>query len=294
MTGQLDQRLNELSDRLRELNDLQENMNREQVAAEARKAAPQARAFERAQKAQNPNGLQEKYDNLKQAVAPVLKAERVAGNYQDAEKLEALTGQTPDTAKGKETAAEIRDLANRANENPPSLAQDIPPAMQQPSEALEQHQATTLETANQLARPRLAMSLEAARLAKQGDRKTAVAYELLGQDTGELLESPATLSAPAIKPLTERAAVLAGRRGEDARQAEIKAANERLKLLAHHPDGNAEVLAAQLDELSTEAMQAAGDTAKKPPLSTQLGRLGGIGQSAGDCSQCRPRVAPRH
>jgi hypothetical protein len=273
MTGQIDQRLNEISDRLRELNDLQENMNREQVAAEARKAAPQARAFERAQKARNPNGLQEKYDNLKQAVAPVLKAERVAGNYQDAEKLEGLAGQDPDSAKGKETAEEIRGLASRANENPPSLAQDIPPAMRQPTDALEQHQATPQETANQLAKPRLAMALEAARLVKQGDRKTAVAYELLGQDTGALLESPATLSAPAIKPLTERAAALAGQRGDEARQAEIKAANERLKLLAQHPAGNAEVLAAQLDELSAEAMQAAGNDAKKPPLTTQLGTL---------------------
>jgi hypothetical protein len=285
MTGQIDQRLNEISDRLRELNDLQENMNREQVATEARKAAPQARAFARAQIAQNRNGLQEKYDTMKQAVAPVLKAERVAGNYPDAEKLDALTGQDPDTAKGKETVVEIRGLASRANENPPSLAQDIPPAMQQPTEALEQHQASPQETANQLAKPRLAMALEAARLVKQGDRKTAVAYELLGEDTGLLLESPATLSAPAIKPLTERAAVLAGQRGEDARQAEIRAANEKLRLLAQHAVGNVEVLAAQLDELSAEAMQAAGDAAKKPPLTAQLGELAGTAPPVADWAE---------
>ncbi|HWI55599.1 MAG TPA: PA14 domain-containing protein, partial [Bacillota bacterium] len=79
MVNQIDQRLNEISDRYRELNDLQEHINREHVAAEARKALPPARAFARNQQAQKNDAAQ--YDNMKQAVAEVQKAQRIAGDY---------------------------------------------------------------------------------------------------------------------------------------------------------------------------------------------------------------------
>ena len=229
MAGQIDQRLNEISDRYRELNDLQERIHREAIAAEARQALPAARGFERAQKASNTEAPAQKHEAMREAVAEVLQAQRVAGDYAEAQRLEDLAGESPEKAQGKETAQLVRDLANRTERNPPSLARDIPPPMREQTQALENQTETPQESAETLAKPRLAMELESGRLRFQGDRKTAVAYSLLGSDLGTLIETPDKLSASTLQPLADRAAALAGEKGEEARQAEIQAANERLR-----------------------------------------------------------------
>jgi hypothetical protein len=268
--SQVDQRLNEISDRYRELNDLQERINREQIAVEARKAFPPARAFARSQAIQNDPAMAEKFENLKGKVEDVLKAQHIAGDYEEAQRLEDLAGDTPQTSKGKETAQLLRDLAGRTDRNLPSLAQTIPPPMREQTAALEQQKATPLQSANLLATPRLAMALESSRLLMQSDRKTAIAYGLLGEDLGALVDQPDKLSATALQPLADRAAALAGEKGEEARQAEIRAANERLRQLASDRPENPEVLAGRLDEMSALAKQAAGDAPKRQPLTEQL------------------------
>jgi hypothetical protein len=222
---------------------------------------------------------------MKQAVAPVEKAERVIGDYQGATRLEALSGEAPQTAKGKETANEVRDLASRTDNNPPSLAQTIPPPMQEQTQALEAHSVTAPESVNQLARPRLAMTLEAARLFRKGEPQTAVAYDLLGEDTGALLDSPARLNPTTLRPLADRAAALAGQRGEEARQAEIRAANERFRQLAANTPDDPEALAARLDDLSALAKQAAGDAAKQQPLASELDQTAGLAPPTPDWAE---------
>jgi hypothetical protein len=269
-SSQVEQRLNEISDRYRELNDLQEKINREQVAAEARKALPPARAFERAQATQNDPAMAAKFENLKGRVEDVLKAERIVGDYAEAQRLEDLAGDTPQTSKGKETAQLLRDLAGRTDRNLPSLAQTIPPPMREQTAALDQQKSTLVQSANLLATPRLAMALESSRLLMQSDRKTAVAYGLLGEDLGALVDQPDKLSAPALQPLADRAAALAGEKGEEARQAEIRAANARLKQLASDRPDNPEALADRMDEMSALAKQAAGEAPKRQPLTAQL------------------------
>ena len=285
LAGHIDKRLNQISERYRELNDQQERINREQVAAKARQAFPAARAFARAQKAQDSAGLTERYDKMRQAVAAVEKDQRVAGDYQGARKLESLAGDAPQSAKGKETANEIRDLAMRGDNNPPSLAQAIPPPMQDQTQALDRGTVTATDSANQLAWPRLAMTLEASRLLRQADPKTAVAYDLLGEDLGALLESPPRLNRTTLQPLTDRAAALAGLKGEEARQAEIKAAYERFKQLAVNTPNDQQALAARLDGLSGLAKQAANEDPKRQPLASELDELTKLAPPAADWAE---------
>jgi hypothetical protein len=270
MARRIETRLNEISDRYRELNDQQERINREQVAAQARLAFPAARAFARAQMARDTAALTEKFDKMKQAVAAVEKDQRIAGDYQAAARLDSLAGKAPQNARGKETATELRDLAMRADNNPPSLAQAIPPPMKDQTAALERRTVTAPESANQLAWPRLAMTLEASRLFRRADPRTAVAYDLLGEDLGSLIEAPANLNPPRLQALTDRALALAGQKGEEARQAEINAANERLKQLAANTPNDQQALAARLDGLSVLAKQAAGQAPKRQPLASEL------------------------
>ena len=276
MASQVDARLNTLWERFRELNEEQERINREQVAARARLAFPAARAFARAQQGRDTAALSARYDKMEEAVATVLKAQRVAGDYHGAVRLESLAGKTAPTARGRETANELRELAMRTDPNPPSLAQAIPPPMQAQTQALEKRKVTALESANELSRPRLAMTLEALRLFRQADPKTAVAYDFLGEDLGALLESPARLSSATLGPLAERAATLAGQKGEEARQAEVRAANERLRQLAAKLPNDQEALAARLDELSALAKEAAPQEPKRAPLTSQLDEVSKI------------------
>ncbi|HEY5911604.1 MAG TPA: PA14 domain-containing protein [Verrucomicrobiae bacterium] len=273
MANHVDQQLNDISNRYRELNDLQEKINREQVAADARKALPVARAFERAQKAQAGASAQEKHDRLKDSVAEVVKAQRVAGAYDEARKLEDLAGDSPRDAKGHETAQFLRDLARRTDRNIPSLGQTIPPPMREDAQALREQKAAPSEAANDLAKPRLAMALESSRLVQQGDRPTAVAYGILGEDLGALIEAPVKLNADSLQPLADRAAALAGEKGEEARQAEIRNALERARRLAAEQPDNPDSLAGRLDEMSVMAKQAAGQPAQRRPLGDQLGQM---------------------
>ena len=281
-TGQVDQRLNAITDRYRELNDLQEKINREQVAAEARKAFPPARAFARSQALQNDPGLAAKFDNMRERVGGVLRAQRIIGDYTEAQQLDDLASDSPQTSKGKETAQLLRDLAGRTDRNPPSLAQTIPPPMRQETAALAQQESTPSQSANALAAPRLALALESSRLLLQSDRKAAVAYGLLGEDLGALVDQPDKLNAPALKPLADRAAALAGEKGDEARQAEIRAANERLKQLASDRPDNPEALAGRLDEMSALARQAAGEAPKRQPLAAQLGETSKLAPPVAD------------
>ena len=273
IAGAVEQQLNEISNRYRELNELQEKINREDIAAQARKALPPARAFVRAQQAPDPAATQSRYEAMKLPVSDVVNALRVAGDYAEAQKLQARAGETAVDAKGKETAQQLRELAGRTDNNIQSFAQSIPPPMRQQTESLAQHKTTPEDSANSLARPRLAMSLESARLAQQGDRKTGAAYGLLGEDLGALLEKPDSLASATLQPLAERAAALAGEKGEEARQAEIRAANERLRQMAATDPNNAEALANRLEGASTLARQAAGEAPKRQPLDSELGEM---------------------
>jgi hypothetical protein len=283
LASQIEQRLNEVTKRYREVNDLQENINRESVAAEARQALPAARAFQRTQNQDSPST--EAYAKVRQAVARVEKAQFISGDYQGARHLDSLAGDSPQTARAKETADELRGLAIRTDTHPPSLAKSIPPPMQQQTEALDHQKSTAHDAAEQLARPRLALSLEASRLNRNSERKTAVAYELLGQDLGALLESPPNLTGSALRPLAERAAALAGQKGDEARQAEIRSANERLQLMARNNPHDAAALAAQLDELSGAARQAADNGQKRAPLAEHLGEVAKIAAPVADWAE---------
>jgi len=285
IANRVEQQLNDISNRYRELNEMQEKINREQVAAEARMGLPAARAFERAQRAELSSSLPQRYDQLKQKVADVLKAQRVAGYYDEASKLQELAGDSPQDAKGKETTQFMRDLANRTDRNVPSLAQSIPPPMRDETQALAQNKTAPPQAANELAKPRLGMALESSRLAQQGDPKTAVAYTLLGSDLGELIDAPAKLDAASLQPLADRAAALAGEKGEEARQAEIRSALERAKQLAGQRPDNAEALAGRLDEMSVLARQAAGEAPKRQPLASQLDEMGQLAPPVANWSE---------
>jgi hypothetical protein len=274
--NRIDKRLEEVAKYYRELNELQEGINREEVAAEARQALPTARAFERAQRNQDNATAAESYAKLHEAAARVEKAQFVSGDYQGAHRLQSLAADSPLTARGKETADELRGLAMRTDNQPPSLAQSIPPPMRQQTEALERQQSTAHDSAERLAWPRLALSVEASRLYRANDRKASAAYGLLGQDLGGLLESPQQLTSANLRPLSERAAALAGQKGEEARQAEIRSAEERLQKLARNAPRNPATLAAQLDELSGAARQAAGNDKERAPLIERLGAVSGI------------------
>lgn len=287
MAGQIDQRLNEISDRYRELNDMQEHIQREQVAADARRALPAARALARAQSASTPERAAEPFQRLQPAVARVEQAQRDAAEFQDAERLQSLAGDSPESARGKETAEELRNLAARTDQNPPSLAQTIPPPMQQQTEALDRHAATSSQAADQLARPRLAMALEASRLQRQNDPRTGVAYAMLGRDLGALLQTPAQLTAQTLRPLADRAAALAGQKGDEARRAEIEAANARQRQLAQSAPQSDAALAAELDELSGVARQAAGDAARQAPLAGRLGELAKLAPPVADWAESK-------
>ena len=285
LAGKLDARLNEIENRYRELNDLQERINREQVAAAARKALPSARTFARAQAAGDTGKLPEKYDEMKQAVARVERAQNVAGEYDDAARLTSLAGESAQDAKGKETAQNLRELAGRTENNPPSLAKSIPPPMQRQTEALDKQTTTPQASADLLAKPRLAMAIEASRLFRTGDPKAGVAYELLGEDTGALLDAPERLQAATLRPLAERAAALAGERGEEARQAEIRAAEARIRDMANAAPADAAALAGRLDALSSLATRAAGDAAKRQPLDEQLGETAALAVPVADWTE---------
>jgi len=285
LAGKIDERLNEIERRYRELNDLQERINREEIAAEARRAYPSARAFAKAQTASTDDRLPDKYTEMKQAVSRVEQAQEVAGDYQDANRLAVLAGASPQDAKGKETAQALRELANRTDNNLPSFAKSIPPPLQNQTEALETLAASGPTSASLLAKPRLAMELEAARLFRGGQPKIAVAYELLGEDTGELLASPNRLTAAALRPLAARATALAGDQGEDARQAEIQAAEARRSQLARTFPNAVEPLADKLDSLSELAKQAAGDAPKQPRLKEELGATASLASRPNDWTE---------
>jgi hypothetical protein len=119
----------------------------------------------------------------------------------------------------------------------------------------------------------------------QSDRKTAVAYALLGEDLGALVDQPDNLNAPALKPLADRAAALAGEKGEEARQAEIRAANARFHQLATDQAENPEVLADRLDEMSALAKEAAGEAPKRQGLMAQLEQMSKIATPVADWAQ---------
>lgn len=285
MASQMDQRLDEINSRYNELNSMQEKINYEQVAADARKSLPAVRAFERAQKAKNETAMSQKYAAMKEAVAEVQKDERLIYDNDSAEKLEKLSGQNAKEAKGQELFNELRGRANWTDNNPPSLAQTIAPAMREQSEALKKEKITQQDAANTLARPRLAMALEAARDNMQGDRRTAVAYQMLGQDMGETLQKPESISPEKVNALADRAAALAGQNGEEARQRELKSAEERLAAMKREAPSNEQALASQLEEMSNEAKDAAGNSSKQEPLAGKLDQMAHQGQPVPNWSE---------
>ncbi len=275
MGDEIDRRLNEINDRYRELNDQQERINREHVAGLARAALPTVRAFARAPQGADDPATAEKFNQAHEAAERIAAAERVVGDYQTAAKLEALAGNSPQTADARALANEVRGIASQTDRNPPSLAQAIPPPMQKTTADLAAQRATPAAAADQLAVPRLAMSLEAARLNRQGDGKAAVAYELLGQDLGQAINTPDALNEQTLQPLTDRALALAGAKGDEARKAELLAAAERAaKLPANAPGPLA--LANELESLSGLAKQGESDASKDAPLMERLDKLSGL------------------
>jgi hypothetical protein len=199
--------------------------------------------------------------------------------------LADLAGDSPQQSNGAQTARLLWELAMRTDRNLPSLAPTIPPPMRQETGALEEQKTTSLQSANRLARPRLAMTLESSRLILRSDHKTAVAYGLLGEDLGALLDQPDQLTAPRLKPLADRAAALAGEEGEETRQAEIRAANERFRQLAAAQAQSPEALAERLDEMSALAEQAAGNDRKRPELDEQLDQTSQIAPPVADWAE---------
>ena len=284
MADEIDRRLNEISDRYRELNDIQERMNREHTAALARAALPPVRAFARSQKQANDPSKDQKFEDAHGAVDGIAEAERVVGDYREAFRLEALSGDSPSAADGAALLREVQGIASQTDNAPPSLAQTIPPPMQRETDALAGRQEDGAVAASHLAVPRLAISLEAARLRRQGDRKAANAYELLGQDLGEAINASATLDREVLQPLTDRALALAGAKGNEVRQAEIRGAETRLARLPNKP-ASPNDLAAELDSLSALAMDATKDGSKDQPLMNRLDVLTKLGSAPQDWAE---------
>lgn len=283
MGDEIDRRLNEISDRYRELNDLQEHINREHVAGVARAALPTVRAFARAQQQGKDQTTNEKFEDARREAGKIVEAERVVGDYQAATQLETLAGDSPGKADGPALAKRVRDIASQTDRNPPSLAESIPPPMQKETSALAAGQESGTTAANRLAVPRLAMSLEAARLSRNGDKKLANAYELLGQDLGQAINTPEQLTDTKLQPLTDRALALAGRKGDEARQAEIKAAAARLaQMKDRQSPAN---LAMELEELSTLATDAGRDKKFDEPLNSRLATLEKVATPVQDWSE---------
>jgi hypothetical protein len=247
-------------------------MNREHVAGLARKALPAVRAFDQAKKQASDPALDKKFDRAQTDTAAIAEAARVAGDYREAARLDKLVGDSPANSDAPALASEVHSLASQTDRNPPSLASTIPPPMQKETDALASHDEKGAEAASKLAPTRLAISIEAERLARRGDPKAAAAYDLLGQDLGEAINAPEKLDDQVLRPLTERALALAGKKGAEARAAEIAAAKARLaKMEPKAP--NAPALAAELDALSALSLQAARDESKDPPLLERLSEL---------------------
>jgi hypothetical protein len=204
-------------------------------------------------------------------VKQIARAERRAGEFTRAEALEQAAAQ----ADARGLNQQLRDRARRERDRPASLAPLIPPPMHDGVKTLEESPDQQVETADRLARPRVALALEAERLRREAAQKTAVAYGQLGRELGQLLQAPDRLSAATLRPLADRASALAGLSGDPAHQAEVNAAWERAQQLAQQSQarGSAESLAARLDEVAGEAQAAADGRSQRPELMEDLDAL---------------------
>jgi hypothetical protein len=118
--------------------------------------------------------------------------------------------------------------------------------------------------------PHLAMAVESARLAKKGDRRAAIAYHMLGADTGQVMTQPEQLNSASVKQLADRAEALAGAKGDPARQAEINAAQERFKQMTQNAKPSLDSLADRLESLALTADASADNASKRPGLMQDL------------------------
>ncbi len=217
---------------------------------------------------------------VRQTTVPtILAVEHREGEQSLADALEQAAAQATPT----NLIQRLHSLVLRAWEPAVSLADTIPPPMYDGVRQLDEAPQAQVATAEFLAQPRLALAVEAERLRRQGDRKTAVAYAQLGQDLGRLLLPAEQLRPDTLTPLADRAAALAGLRGAQAREAEINAAAERHPPPppAAGPD-TAKPLAERLDELAEEASQAAADRAKRPTLDSGLEEMAAPSQPGTD------------
>jgi hypothetical protein len=205
------------------------------------------------------------------AVRNIATAERRAGDLPRAETLERAAAQ----ANPRNLGEQLRDLAQRERERPASLGHLVPPPMHEGVQALDESPTAQVETANRLAKPRLALALEAERLQRESARKPAAAYSQLGRELGQLLEAPDKLTAQTLRPLAERASALAGMNGDPARQAEVNAGWDRAQQLTKDLAGQlpADALASRLDRVADEARESADNAAKRPDLDTDLDDL---------------------
>jgi hypothetical protein len=174
----------------------------------------------------------------------------------------------------KELTWRLTDLVNRAHQTPPSLAEVLPPPLQAGITNLQQMPGENLTVAEDLTRDSLGMAVESERWRAEGNLKSAMAYRFLHRDTARTLQQPDQLTPQRLQPLAERAAALAGQRGNHAREAELNAASDRAQrespAVRPAADAEAESLASQLDGLASELNAAAANAAKRPEARADL------------------------
>jgi hypothetical protein len=274
MLGKIDRELDKIQNVLNEAVQAADAKHTGEVARLARAGLYQASAQEQ--------------DALANTVASIATAERRHDDRSQADALEKAAAQ-PD---GKELRNRLGELAQHQWDSPASLGNLIPPPMHADVSALQQSPDAKIQVAEDLAKPRLALALEAERWRRENALKPAVAYSLLGRDLGELIAPPDPLSAQTLEPLADRASALAGQSGGSAREAEINSAWERWSQMARQiPQNQTDSAAARLDELALRANEAAGNQAKRPALMNGLDQFGAPAAAQGPETELAAQAA---
>ena len=220
----------------------------------------------------------------KPALDRLTATQRRAGDLPQAEALEKAAAQADPAA----LVNQLAELAQRAAPSAESVARLVPPPMREGVRRLEQAPQSQPETAESLAKARLGLALEGERLRREGQARPAAAYAKLGNDLGALLSQPAKLTPQNLRPLAERANALAEARDARSRERASEQVLSSSPALAEGTEAAAEAaaaadalaLAGQLDQLSREAAQAAGEQSKRAPLKGPLQEMATLPTSA--------------
>ena len=294
MASRIQQSLDRIERALNDVNRAVEVGQQGKSATLATEALRQNRALANAQG--DPVREAQAYAQMRETVTEVAQTERARGNQGGAEAMERALSNAPANVRLDDLANQLRNVRNAIPKVPESVASLPAPPMREQARALKKDPEARDPAAEALAKPRLALAVEAERARRHGDPALGNAYQRLGRDVGSLLQKPEAITSPKVDRLADRAEALAGARGGEARQREIAEANRTPASPEATDPASQEAasLAQRLGQLSTEAGAAAGEAKRRPALMSGLDELAALplGDSAaaasatsGDASQ---------